>query len=124
MIFFKEKGNLRKTNDFLNKVREKLKISNLDYYCIDGVNALKQNTPIDTGLTSESWYYKIDRSNNYISIKFNNSNINQGVSIALILQYGHGTKNGGWVEGRDYINPAMKPIFDKIEEEAWKEVIG
>ena len=124
MIFFKEKGNLKKTNNFLNRIKEKLKISNLDYYCIDGVNALKQNTPIDTGLTSESWYYKIDRSNNYISIKFNNSNINQGVSIALILQYGHGTKNGGWVEGRDYINPAMKPIFDKIEEEAWKEVIG
>jgi hypothetical protein len=86
------------------------------------VAALKSATPVDTGLTANSWYYKIERTKSSISITFNNSNIQNGVPIAIILQYGHGTRNGGWVQGRDYINPAIQPIFDKITEQAWKEV--
>lgn len=124
MINFIQKGDFSKLNRFLEKAKEKIKIGNLDYYGREGVNALRNNTPIDTGLTSDSWYYTIERNNESISIKFNNSNINKGVPIAIILQYGHGTKNGGWVQGRDYINPSIQPIFDKIAEEAWKEVIS
>ena len=84
--------------------------------------ALASATPIDSGNTANSWYYKIDRDNSSASITFYNSNIQNGVPIAIILQYGHGTNHGGWVEGRDYINPAIQPVFDKIANEAWKEV--
>ena len=87
-----------------------------------GVAALSSATPVDTGLTANSWHYTIENVNGYIKISFNNSNIQNGVPIAIILQYGHGTRNGGWVEGRDYINPAIQPIFDKITENAWREV--
>ena len=122
MISFTQKGDFKKLNSFLERLKEKVKIGNLDYYGREGINALKQYTPVNSGLTSESWYYKIVRENESTSIIFNNSNINKGVPIAIILQYGHGTKNGGWVEGRDYINPAIQPVFDKLAEEAWKEV--
>lgn len=124
MISFTQKGDFKKLNSFLERAKEKIKIGNLDRYGRDGVNALRQYTPIDTGLTSDSWYYRIERTNDNVSIIFNNSNINKGVPIAIILQYGHGTNNGGWVQGRDYINPAIQPIFDKLAEEAWKEVIS
>lgn len=122
MISFVQKGDFKKLNSFLERAREKIKIGNLDRYGREGLDALRQYTPIDSGLTSDSWYYKIERSDDNVSIVFNNSNINKGVPIAIILQYGHGTKNGGWVQGRDYINPAIQPVFDKIAEEAWKEV--
>lgn len=124
MISFTQKGDFKKLNSFLERAKEKIKIGNLDRYGRDGVNALRQYTPVDTGLTSDSWYYRIERTNDNVSIVFNNSNINKGVPIAIILQYGHGTNNGGWVQGRDYINPAIQPIFDKLAEEAWKEVIS
>lgn len=122
MISFVQKGNFKKLNSFLERAREKIKIGNLDRYGREGLDALRQYTPIDSGLTSDSWYYKIERSDDNVSIVFNNSNINKGVPIAIILQYGHGTKNGGWVQGRDYINPAIQPVFDKLADEAWKEV--
>ena len=102
--------------------REKGNVSCLDEYGKKGVEALRQATPKDTGKTADSWFYEIKRSKESVSISFNNSNINDGVPIAVILQYGHGTRNGGWVEGRDYINPAIQPVFDEIAEEAWKEV--
>ena len=84
--------------------------------------ALASATPVDTGLTASSWYYEIKRQNGIVALNFCNSNVNKGVPIAIILQYGHGTSNGGWVEGRDYINPAIQPIFDRIAKDAWREV--
>lgn len=122
MIRFIQKGDFKKLNNFLERIKDIANRSQLDKYGIQGVEALSNATPKKTGKTSESWYYKINRKNDSLSISFYNSNINKGVPIAIILQYGHGTKNGGWVQGRDYINPAIQPIFDKIAEEAWKEV--
>lgn len=122
MIRFIQKGDFKKLNNFLERIKDIANRSQLDKYGIQGVEALSNATPKKTGKTSESWYYKINRKNNSLSISFYNSNINDGVPIAIILQYGHGTKNGGWVQGRDYINPAIQPIFDKIAEDAWKEV--
>jgi hypothetical protein len=97
-------------------------MSNLDRFGKEGVAALSSATPVNTGLTASSWYYEIKHEKGCSTISFHNSNIQNGVPIAIILQYGHGTNNGGWVEGRDYINPAIQPIFDKITNEAWKEV--
>lgn len=122
MITFKQKGNFSKLNRYLERVKEVAKIGILDKYGRAGVEALSSATPTDTGLTASSWYYKIERTKTSATIQFLNSNINDGVPIAVILQYGHGTGTGGWVEGRDYINPAIQPIFDKIADEAWKEV--
>ena len=99
-----------------------VRIGDLDKYGREGVAALSSATPVDTGLTADSWYYKVEHANGSASINFYNSNIQNGVPIAIILQYGHGTGNGGWVQGRDYINPAIQPIFDKIAENAWREV--
>lgn len=122
MITFKQKGNFSKLNRYLERVKEVAKIGILDKYGQAGVEALSSATPTDTGLTASSWYYKIERTKTSATIQFLNSNINNGVPIAVILQYGHGTGTGGWVEGRDYINPAIQPIFDKIANDAWKEV--
>ena len=123
-ISFTSKGDFSKTIKFLNKVKN-VKINNiLSKYGEIGVNALSQATPKDSGVTSRSWNYKIEVNNDNASIVWYNTNVVKGVNIAVILQYGHGTRNGGWVEGRDYINPAMKPIFDKIADQVWKEVIN
>lgn len=122
MITFKHKGDFSRTSKFLQKAKNINKTIDLDTYGRQGVAALASATPVDTGLTASSWSYKIKRTNNTTSIEFYNSNIQNGVPIAIILQYGHGTRNGGWVEGRDYINPAIQPIFDKIVDNAWKEV--
>ena len=123
-ISFSSKGDFSKTIKFLNKVKN-VKINNiLSKYGKIGVTALSQATPKDSGVTSRSWNYKIEVNNGNASIVWYNTNVVKGVNIAVILQYGHGTRNGGWVEGRDYINPAMKPIFDKIANQVWKEVIN
>ena len=122
MIKFRQKGDFSKVTKYLAKVKDVAKLNNLDKYGREGVAALASATPVDSGLTANSWSYKIKRQNGSVSISFHNTNINKGVPIAIILQYGHGTKNGGWVEGRDYINPAIRPIFDKIANDAWKEV--
>ena len=122
MITFRQKGDFSKLNSFLEKAKEAVKFGDLDKYGREGVSALASATPVDSGKTAGSWYYEIKRQNGSASITFNNSNINNGVPIAIILQYGHGTRNGGWVEGRDYINPAIRPIFDKIVDNAWREV--
>lgn len=122
MIGFKQKGDFSKTERYLQKIKN-LNIRNIiEKYGEKGVAALSSATPVDTGKTSLSWYYDISQTNTGITISFNNSNINKGVPIAIILQYGHGTRNGGWVEGRDYINPAIQPIFDEIVLKAWEEV--
>lgn len=122
MISFRQKGDFSKLTRYFERVKEKVKIGNLDKYGQEGVAALSSATPIRTGLTANSWYYKIEQSKDSVTLSFHNSNIQNGVPIAIILQYGHATRDGGWVEGRDYINPAIQPIFDRIAEEAWKEV--
>lgn len=122
MISFRQKGDFSKLTRFLERAKNLVHLSDLDRYGREGVAALASATPVDTGKTSASWYYDIKINKESASITFNNSNIQNGVPIAIILQYGHGTRNGGWVEGRDYINPVIQPIFDKIAEEAWKEV--
>lgn len=122
MVVIRQKGDFSKLTNYLEKVREKVKLGNLDKYGRQGVAALSSATPKDTGLTANSWYYEIHQEKGSVSISFNNTNINKGVPIAIILQYGHGTRNGGWVEGIDYINPALRPIFEKIVNEAWEEV--
>lgn len=122
MIKFSQKGDFSKLNGFLEKSKNLIKIGDLDKYGREGVQVLSEATPKDTGLTSKSWDYEIKRTNDRVSITFTNSNIQNGVPIAIILQYGHGTGWGGYVQGRDYINPAIRPIFDKIADEAWKEV--
>ena len=122
MITFRQKGDFSKLTRFLERAKESVKLGDLDKYGKAGVAALSSATPIDSGKTANSWSYEIINENGSVKINFNNSNIQNGVPIAIILQYGHGTKNGGWVEGRDYINPVIQPIFDKIAEEAWKEV--
>lgn len=122
MIRVKQKGDFSKTHKFLNNSK-KLDVSRcLAKYAEQGLQALSSATPIDTGETSASWYYKIEQTKNGYSLKFFNSHKEDGVPIAIILQYGHATRNGGWVEGRDYINPAIGPIFDKIAKDAWREV--
>ena len=122
MIKFSQKGDFSKLTSFLEKTKEVVKLGNLDKYGKAGVEALSSATPIESGLTASSWYYKIENKDGKASINFYNSNIQNGVPIAIILQYGHGTGTGGWVEGKDYINPAIQPIFDKIVNDAWKEV--
>lgn len=122
MITFRQKGDFSKLNRYFERVKEVVKVGDLDRFGREGVQALSSVTPRDTGLTATSWNYSIERSSNRVSITFNNTNIQNGVPIAIILQYGHGTRNGGYVQGRDYINPAIQPIFDKIAEDAWKEV--
>ena len=122
MISFRQKGDFSKLTRFLERAKNLVHLSDLDRYGREGVAALASATPVDTGKTAASWYYDIKINKESASITFNNSNIQNGVPIAIILQYGHGTRNGGWVEGRDYINPIIQPIFDKIAEEAWKEV--
>ena len=122
MISFRQKGDFSKLTKFLERAKESVKLGDLDKYGRAGVEALASATPVDSGLTANSWYYEIENKNGSASITFLNRNIQNGVPIAIILQYGHGTRNGGWVEGRDYINPAIQPIFDEIAETAWKEV--
>ena len=122
MIKFRHKGDFSKLTRYLEKAKEVVKIGDLDKYGREGVEALASATPVDTGLTASSWYYTITHAKDSVTITFNNSNIQNGVPIAIILFYGHATGNGGWVQGRDYINPAIQPVFDRIADNAWKEV--
>jgi hypothetical protein len=122
MIGFRLKGDFSKTTNFFKNARKAVKLKSLDEYGRKGVAALASATPVDSGLTANSWYYKITQDANAVTITYCNSNIQNGVPIAIILQYGHGTGTGGWVQGRDYINPAIQPLFDQLANDAWKEV--
>ena len=122
MIRFKQKGDFGKLTGYLERIREAVGRGVLDKYGKEGVEALRATTPKDSGVTANSWEYRITNTRGSVSIEFHNTNIHKGVPIAIILQYGHGTGTGGWVEGRDYINPAIQPVFDKLAQEAWKEV--
>lgn len=122
MISYTQKGDFSKTTRFLQRAKEVVRLSDLDKYGQEGVTALASATPVESGKTANSWYYRIEHTKGSVKIVFCNSNVQNGVPIAIILQYGHGTRNGGWVEGRDYINPAIQPIFDEIANEMWREV--
>ncbi len=124
MIRVKQRGDFKNTEKLLKKSFGRDYRSILEKYGQQGVSALSASTPINSGTTATSWSYEIIQNKGSISIVWNNSNINKGVNIAIILQYGHGTRGGGYVEGIDYINPALRPIFDKLSEAAWKEVGG
>jgi hypothetical protein len=122
MITFRHKGDFSKLTSFLEKAKNGIHVGILDKYGRAGVAALASATPVDSGETANSWSYEIIHKNGSATIAFYNSNIQNGVPIAIIIQYGHGTGTGGWVEGRDYINPAIQPIFDNLANEAWREV--
>lgn len=122
MVTVRHKGDFAKLTYYLHSVKKPIKLGMLEKYGKAGVAALASATPKDTGLTASSWYYKVEYQDGIARIIFCNSNIQNGIPIAIILQYGHGTRNGGWVEGVDYINPALKPIFDKLADDAWREV--
>lgn len=122
MVVITSKGSFQKTESFLKKASKINYRSILEKYAKEGVRALERATPVDTGLTARSWDYEISVTRSGYSISWTNSNVVDGVPIAIILQYGHGTRNGGYVQGINYINPAIRPIFDKIQEELWKEV--
>ena len=122
MISFNHSGDFRKTEKFFRRGLLWQPSNKLKAYAAQGTAALSAATPIDTGKTANSWTHKIEKTRHGWSISWYNSNVNDGVVIALILQYGHGTKNGAYVAGRDYINPAIQPIFDQMAAEAWKEV--
>lgn len=122
MITFRQRGDFQKTEKLLKKSFGRNYLAILEKYAQQGVVALSSATPIKTGLTAASWNYRIIQNESTFSIVWENSNVKNGVNIALILQYGHGTRNGGYVRGRDYINPALQPIFDSMADAAWKEV--
>lgn len=122
MITIKNIGKFDKTTRFLYRVEKNNYLNIFEKYGKQGVFELSQATPVDMGLTKDSWSYKIKRTKNGIRIQWLNSNIVDGIPIAILLQYGHATKNGGFIEGTDYINPALKETFDKIAEEIIREV--
>lgn len=122
MIRFKHRGNFNKLQKFFFRMTNRDYLTILSEYGRKGVEALASSTPVDTGKTADSWEYTIETTSNRTTISWSNSNENQGYNIALMLQYGHGTKNGGYVKGIDYINPAIKPIFEAMASELWKEV--
>ena len=123
IVSFTQKGNFKKTDRFLGKLVGFYYSHKLRHYGELGVQALQAATPKDTGKTAESWSYEIVEEEDRTAMYWRNSNVVDGVPIAIILQYGHGTRNGGFVEGIDYINPTIKPIFEKMANEAWKEVV-
>lgn len=122
MIRCTVKGDFKKTTSFLNRVRKLDLESTLRKYAEEGVQALASATPKVTGKTAASWNYEIVRGKDSVSIFWTNDNFNEGVPIAVVIEYGHATANGGFVQGRHYISPAIQPVFDHIADAAWKEV--
>lgn len=122
MIVIKHKGDFKNTEKFLKSVSKFDAKRILEKYGREGVAALASATPVDSGVTAASWGFEVSVEGGSYTITWTNSNVVNGVPIAIILQYGHGTRNGGWVQGRDYINPALQPIFDKIANDVRREV--
>lgn len=122
-VRFKQKGNFSKTYLFFERCKNLFKLGTLDKYGREGVAALSMATPVDTGKVASSWRYEISNVNGMLSLNWvNDATTKDGTPIAILIQYGHGTRNGGYVQGRDFINPAIRPIFDKIANDLWKEV--
>jgi hypothetical protein len=122
MIKLSQKGNWSKTRSFTERALNMIKLGRLDKYGQMGIDALSAATPKDTGKTSHSWTYKIVRKKDSVSIEWRNANANDGVLIVILLQYGHGNQNGSYVEGTDFINPAMRKVFKEIADDAWEEM--
>lgn len=122
MITFAQKGSFNKTEKFLKNAKNIKFDEILKRYGEEGVEALSNATPKDTGLSASSWGYEIKKTKDHVYIYWTNSNINKGIPIVLLIQYGHGTRNGGYVQGIDFINPTIRPIFDKIADGVWAEV--
>lgn len=122
LLYVKQKGDFKHAETFLNRVLKRDYLSVMNQYGEIGVEALRKATPKDTGKTSESWYYEIKKNSKGVTLQFNNSNVVNGVPIAIVIQYGHATRNGGYVQGRDYINPVLVPLFEEMAEKLWKEV--
>lgn len=122
MIELENKGDWKDTRKFLNKLQSGDIFSDFDKYGQTGVRALSKSTPIDTGLASSSWEYRIIRDRDFPGIEWYNTDVEGGAEVVILIQYGHGTRNGGWVQGRDFINPTMRPIFDQIADDVWKKV--
>jgi len=122
MITLESTGDFKKTQDFLNKMARAEFTAMLNHYGQVGVDALASATPTDSGLTANSWTYTIEKKLGKYTIIWRNTNVVDGTPVAILIQYGHGTGTGGWVEGRDYINPAIRPIFDMITDEVWRQV--
>lgn len=122
MIKFKHKGNFSKLTNYFEQLKETMNLGVLNKYGERGVEALKSVTPVRTGLTRDSWYYEIEHNRDTVALRFLNSNIQNGQNIAIILDIGHGTRGGSWVEGRHYIEPAIQPIFDELAAESWNDV--
>lgn len=122
MVELTSKGDFNRLTTWLGKAKRPITADILERYGALGVEQLAASTPVDTGVTAASWTYSVSISDGIAELSFNNTNENKGIKIAILLQYGHGTRNGGWVEGRDYINPALQPIFDALAEDAWKEI--
>ena len=124
MIRVRHKGDFGKTIKFLTKMKKQDKFYLLDKYGKRGVELLASSTPVDTGKTASSWRYEIHQSDDRYTVEFFNDNVQNGINIAIILQYGHGTRNGGYVRGSDYINPAIQTAFDEMADALWKEVVN
>jgi hypothetical protein len=122
MIHFSQKGDFSRILKYLNGLRSRKYRDIIEKYAKEGVEALRSNTPVDSGVTADSWDYEIVMTKKGFSINWTNSKVVDSVPIVILLQYGHATRSGSFVEGRDFINPAMKPIFDRIVESLWKEV--
>lgn len=122
MITVRHKGDFSNIERFFNRALRRDYLNILSDYCQRGVKALKDATPDDSGKTADSWDYEIERGDGIISVYFTNSNENNGVNIAILLIYGHGTRNGGYVEGNDFVTPALQPIFADLADSMWKEV--
>jgi hypothetical protein len=123
MIRFKHKGNFKNTERFLTQ-SQMLNFSKvLSQYGREGVAALETATPVDSGETASSWGFETNIKPSYSKITWTNQNVEGGVPVAILIQYGHATRNGGYVQGRDFINPAMRPIFDGIADALWREVV-
>jgi hypothetical protein len=121
-IEFTQKGSFNKTERYLRRLSEPKRLAILESYATQGVNALSNATPVDSSETANSWSYSIVQRPGYYSIRFHNSHVEDGIPIAILIQYGHGTGTGGYVQGRDYINPAVRPIFEEMANKAWEEV--
>lgn len=124
MISFRQKGDFSKVEKYFEKVKKSARVDILEKYGREGVAALASATPVDSGLAASSWDYTVERGAGFAKIVFLNSDVENGFPVAIMLQYGHGTGTGGWVEGRDYINPAIQPVFDKMAAAAWREVVS
>lgn len=122
MITIESQGEWKLTRNWFDRMTKLDLALIMNQFGKEGVSALAAATPSRSGLTSKSWNYEVTRKGNNWKITWTNSNVNKGANIAVLIQYGHGTRNGGYVVGRDYINPAIRPVFDKIAKQAWKEV--